>query len=177
MLRTQKADQVSDLRDRFARMSSAVFVDYKGMNVEEVSKLRDVFRAKGVEYRVVKNTLVRQAVADTAWGSALDSVLRGMTGVAWSYEDPSAAAKVVRDFARENEKLKIKAGLIDGQLLDARGVQDQLANMLSKDEARAQFLAVLTAPAQKLLSLLQTPAQNVLGVLEAKRREMEGEQS
>lgn len=174
MLRTSKSEVVAGLRERFSRMSSAVFLDYKGMNVEEVSKLRSVFRAKGVEYRVVKNTLVRQALMDQSWASAIDVALTGMTGVAWSYEDPSAAAKVVRDFSRENEKLKIKAGVIEGQVLDARGVQEQLANMLTKDEARAQLLGVMTAPAQKLLALLQTPAQNVLGVLEAKRREVEG---
>ncbi len=173
MLRSTKAEQVESLRDRFARMSSAVFLDFKGMNVEEVSKLRSVFRAKGVEYRVVKNTLVRQALVDQAWAPALVDTLKGMTGVAWSYDDPSAAAKVVRDFARENEKLKIKAGLIEGHVLDAQGVQNQLANMLTKDEARARLLALLNTPAQQLLALLQTPAQNVLGVLEAKRREME----
>jgi len=122
---------------------------------------------------VVKNTLVRQAVVDQSWAPALDGVLKGMTGVAWSYDDPSAAAKVIRDFSRENEKLKIKAGLIEGLVLDAQGVQNQLANMLTKDEARAQLLALFTTPAQQLLALLQTPAQNALGVLEAKRREME----
>ena len=132
MLRTNKTDLVTGLRERFDRMMSAVFVDYKGMNVEEVSKLRGVFRAKGIEYRVVKNTLVRQALADKAWAPKLDVVLTGMTAVAWSYEDPSAAAKIVRDFARENEKLKIKAGLIEGEVLDARGVQEQLANMLDR---------------------------------------------
>jgi large subunit ribosomal protein L10 len=96
-----------------------------------------------------------------------------MTGIAWSYDDPSAAAKVVRDFSRENEKLKIKAGVIEGQVLDARAVQDQLAKMLSQEEARARLLALFIPPAQQLLALLQTPAQNVLGVLEARQRDLE----
>jgi large subunit ribosomal protein L10 len=87
-------------------MSSAVFLDFTGMKVEEVSKLRDVFRAKGIEYKVVKNKLVQQALADKPWSKGLTSVLRGMTGVAWSYEEPSAAARVVKDFVKENEKLR-----------------------------------------------------------------------
>ena len=79
---------------------------------DEVSKLRDVFRAKGIEYKVVKNKLVQQALADQPWSKGLTPVLRGMTGVAWSFEEPSAAARVVKDFVKDNEKLKVKAGLL-----------------------------------------------------------------
>jgi len=185
MLRAEKIEVIQGLRDRFDRMSSAVFVDFKGMNVEEVSKLRDNFREQGVEYKVVKNTLVRQALSDQSWVESLDGVLCGMTGVAWSYEDPSAAAKVVKAFAKENEKLQIKAGLIEGQVLDAKGVENQLATMPGKNEMRAQLLALLKQPAETLVRLLNTPAtdlvrllntpaQNAIGVLEAKKRQMEG---
>jgi large subunit ribosomal protein L10 len=185
MLRAEKAEVVQGLRDRFDRMTSAVFVDFKGMNVEEVSQLRATFREHGIEYRVVKNTLVKQAVSDRPWGSNLDGVLTGMTGVAWSYEDPSAPAKVVKAFAKQNEKLQIKAGLIEGHVLDASGVENQLANMPGKDEMRSQLLALLKQPAETLVRLLNTPAtdlvrllntpaENALGVLEAKKRRMEG---
>lgn len=185
MLRADKAEVIQNLRDRFDRMTSAVFLDFKGMNVEEVSKLRNTFREQGIEYKVVKNTLVKQALSEHQWVSSLDSVLTGMTGVAWSYEDPSAAAKVAKAFAKENEKLQIKAGLIEGQVLDAKGVETQLANMPGKDEMRAQLLGLLTqplsnlvallnTPATDLVRLLNTPAQNAIGVLEAKKRELEG---
>jgi large subunit ribosomal protein L10 len=185
MLRAEKSEVIQNLRDRFDRMSSAVFVNFKGMNVEEVSKLRDTFREKGIDYKVVKNTLVKQALSEHDWVSHLDDVLTGMTGVAWSYEDPSAAAKVVKAFAKENEKLQIKAGLIEGQVLDAKGVEDQLANMPGKDEMRAKLLGLLTqplsdlaallnTPATDLVRLLNTPAQNAIGVLEARKRELEG---
>ena len=100
MERTQKAEAIKAIRDRFDRMSSAVFLDFTGMKVEEVSKLRDVFRAKGIEYKVVKNKLVQQALADQPWSKGLAPVLKGMTGVAWSYEEPSAAARVVKDFVK-----------------------------------------------------------------------------
>lgn len=174
MLRTEKVEAVEVIRDRFQRMTSAVFVDFAGMTVEEVSKLRDSFRAKGVEYKVVKNTLVSKALGDVPYASALKATLKGMTGVAWSYEEPSAAARVVKDFKKENEKLKIKAGLLEGQILDAGAVEGQLASLPNKDEARAMLLATMMAPAQTFVRLLNAPAQNFAGVLAAKQRKEEG---
>jgi large subunit ribosomal protein L10 len=174
MLRTEKAEQIKDLRARFDRMSSAVFLDFTGMTVEEVSKLRNSFRAKGVEYKVVKNTLVQKALSDKPFVSGLDSTLAGMTGVAWSFEEPSAAARAVRDFKKDNEKLKVKAGLLDGQVLNARAVEEQLATLPNKDEARSMLLATLMAPAQQFVMLLNAPAQQMVGVLAAKQRQAGG---
>ncbi len=174
MLRSEKEGAVKDLKDRFERMSSAVFVDFGGMNVEEVTKLRESFREKGIEYKVVKNTLIRKALDGHEWVDTLSPSLRGMTGVAWSFEEPSAAARIVKAFAKENEKLKIKAGLLEGQVLDSRAVENQLATLPSKDEARASLLATMLAPAQTLVRLLNAPAQQMVGVLSAKQRKDEG---
>ena len=174
MLRAEKETAVKEIQDRFTRMSSAVFLDYGGMSVEEVSKLRNTFREKGVEYKVVKNTLVKKALADHAWAGGLSDALRGMTGVAWSFEEPSAAARVLKDFIKENEKLKIKAGVLDGQVLDAKAVESQLATLPNKDEARAQLLATMMAPAQSFVRLLNAPAQQLVLVLSAKQRKDEG---
>lgn len=170
MLRTDKEASVADIRATFARMSSAVFVDYTGMTVEEISNLRSKFRARGVEYKVFKNTLVKKALAGEKFVDALSkTALRGMTGVALSFEEPSAAARVVKDFVKENEKLKIKGGLMDGAVLTAAAVENQLATLPSKDEARAMLLATLNAPAQTFVRLLNAPAQQFALVLEAKR--------
>jgi large subunit ribosomal protein L10 len=169
MLRNEKEAAVAEIQDRFSRMTSAVFLDYSGMSVEEVTKLRDQFRAKGVEYKVLKNTLVKKALAGEAWASGLDTVLKGMTGVAWSFEEPSAAARVVNDFVKDNEKLKVKAGLLDGAVLTAKAVSDQLAKLPSKDEARAMLLATMMAPAQTFVRLLNAPAQQLVLVLNAKK--------
>lgn len=170
MQRTEKAEAIEVLKGRFQKMTSAVFLDFTGMTVEEVSKLRDAFRAKGVEYKVVKNTLVKHALAGEAWSQYLGKALKGMTGIAWSYEEPSAAAKVVKEFKRDNEKLQIKAGVLEGQVLDSKGVEEALANMPGKDEARAMLLAQLIAPAQRLVMLLNAPAREMVGVLAAKQR-------
>lgn len=168
MERAQKETMVGSIKERFDRMTSAVFLDFKGLNVEAVTKLRDEFRKSGVEYRVVKNSLVRHAIKHHAWAKNLDTTLTGMTGIAWSYEDPSAAAKVVKAFRRDNAKLLIKAGLIEGQLLAGESVETQLATMPGKDELRAGLLATMQAPAQQFLQQLNAPLQNLVYLLKAK---------
>lgn len=174
MERAQKTEQVSVIKDRFERMTSAVFLDFTGMNVAQVSDLRARFKEKGVEYKVCKNTLVRLAISDQPYADTLGTSLRGMTGIAWSYEEPSAAARIVKDFRKENEKLVIKAGLLDGQVLDNKGVENQLASLPSKDEARSQLLAQMLAPAQSLVRLFAAPATNFLHLMNAKQRKDEG---
>lgn len=174
MERAQKDQIVQQVRDEFTNMSSAVFVDYVGMSVEQVSQLRASFREKGVKYRVVKNTLVKKAIEDLEWSGQVADSLRGMTGIAWSYEEPSAAARILKAFRADGDKPVIKAGVMDGQLIDARGVESQLATLPSKDEARATLLATLMAPAQNFVRLLNAPAQNFVGVVAAKQRKDEG---
>jgi large subunit ribosomal protein L10 len=177
--RAGKHALIGEVKGRFDKMTSAVFLDYKGMTVQQATALRASFRKAGVEYKVVKNTLVRHALKDQAYVGKLDDVLVGMTGVAWSYEDPSAAAKVVKAFKKEQgeagEKLKVKAGLIDGTVLDSKAVENQLATMPGKDELRATLLATLQAPLQQFVALLQAPTQNLVYVLAAKERQANGE--
>lgn len=169
MLRTEKDSQIADIRDRFDRMTSAVFLDFTGMTVAEITRLRDQFRAKGVEYKVLKNTLVKKALADQEWSKGLSSALKGMTGVAWSFEEPSAAARIVGDFVKDNEKLKVKAGVLEGQVLSATQVTGQLAKLPSKDEARALLLATFNAPAESFVRLINAPGQQFVLLLSAKK--------
>lgn len=170
MDRTTKDNEIGRIKEKFSRMSSAVFLDYKGLNVAQVTKLRDEFRKSGVEYRVVKNTLVKHALKEFAWSKSLAKTLTGMTGVAWSYEEPGAAAKVVKAFRKEkeNEKLGVKAGLVDGSLIPGERVETDLASMPGKDELRATLLATMQAPMQQLLQQLNAPAQNFVYLLKAK---------
>ena len=176
--RDGKTAVIGTVKGRFDKMTSAVFLDYKGMTVEQATTLRASFRKAGVEYKVVKNTLVRQALKDTAYGTKLNDVLTGMTGIAWCYEDPSAAAKVVKQFKKEageaGEKLKVKGGLIEGEVLSAARVENELATMPGKDELRATLLATFQAPLQQFVALLQAPTQNLVYVLAAKERQAAG---
>jgi large subunit ribosomal protein L10 len=172
MERSAKDAQIGFIKSRFDKMTAAVFLDFKGMTVEHVTKMRAEFRKAGVEYKVCKNTLVKNALKDAPYKAKLDDVLVGMTGIAWSYEDPSAAAKVVKAFRKDpaGEKLQIKAGLIEGSFLDAHGVEEQLATMPGKNELRAMLLATLQAPLQSFVALLAAPSQNFVYVLSAKER-------
>jgi len=171
MERGEKATAIGEIRTRFERMTSAVFLDFQGMSVEEVNKLRNEFRKSGVEYRVVKNTLVEQALKDKSWSKLLGRALIGPTGIAWCYDDPSAAAKVVKAFRASNQKLKVKAGLIEGQLLDDKAVEAELATMPGKKELQAKLLATMQAPLQSFVALLQAPAQNFVYLASAKQRQ------
>ncbi len=171
--RDGKTALIGTVKGKFDKMTSAVFLDYKGMTVEQATALRAQFRKAGVEYKVVKNTLVKHALKETSFGPKLNDVLVGMTGIAWCYEDPSAAAKVVKAFKKdqgEADRLTIKGGLIDGAVLDAKQVENELANMPGKDELRAKLLATLQAPLQNFVMLLNAPAQNFVYVLSAKER-------
>jgi large subunit ribosomal protein L10 len=168
--RAEKDLQIGEIKSRFDKMTAAVFLDFKGMTVESATKLRAAFRKAGIEYKVVKNTLVKHAIKSQSYGNKLDDVLVGMTGIAWSYEDPSAAAKIVKAYRKEDEKLKIKAGLIEGTVLDGKAVEDQLATMPGKDELRAMLLATFQAPLQQFVAQLQAPAQNFVYALAAKER-------
>ena len=173
--RETKKALIGEVKGKFDKMTSAVFLNYKGLTVEQATKLRTSFRKAGVEYKVVKNTLVKQALKETEFGPKLNDVLVGMTGIAWSYEDPSAAAKVVKAFRKDEgeagEKLKVKGGLIEGEVLDAARVENELATMPGKDELRAMLLATLQAPLQQFVALIQAPAQNLVYVLAAKERQ------
>jgi large subunit ribosomal protein L10 len=168
-MRPEKVQTVEAIKGHFAQGTAAVFLDFSGMTVAEVSALRSQFRQHGVTYKVFKNSLVKRALGDAPYVKTLAKSLKGMTGVAFSGEEPGAAARVVTAFVKDNEKLKIKAGLLDGQVLDAKTVATQLATLPGKNEARAMLLATMLAPAQSFVRLLNTPAGNFVRLLEAKK--------
>jgi large subunit ribosomal protein L10 len=170
--REEKAKVVDEVRRDFAKATSVVLLGFKGMDVVSVTELRARFRKAGVRYKVVKNKLVEQALkgGPLEKSEAFKKLLAGETGIAFSFEDPSAAAKIVRDFRKEgekHEKLQVKAGLLETAVIAGKDVESQLASMPGKNEVRAQLLATLQAPMQKLLATLQAPAQNLVYVLNA----------
>lgn len=167
MERAGKEKIIDVVKGKMARMAALVLTDFRGLTVAEVTTLRDEFRKVGVEYRVVKNTLVKLAIKGTPIES-IAKYLVGPTGIAWSYEDPSAAAKVVKAFRKTNDKLQAKCGVIETSVLEAKQVEDVMATMPGKQEVRAMLLATLQAPAVDLVRLLQAPAQNFAYLLQNK---------
>ncbi len=178
--RTEKAAVIDGVKENFDKAMAVVLVDFAGVNVEQITELRNRFRAANVEYSVYKNRLVKKALEGTAFAddTTLATALTGMTGIAFSYEDPSAAAKIIKNFrkeADENENLEVKCGILESEVLSADRVQNELANLPGKDELRGMLLAQLMAPMQQLVMQLNAPAQNLGYVLDAKRREMDAE--
>jgi large subunit ribosomal protein L10 len=171
-----KMEAVGGVKTTVSKATSYVLLGFKGLTVLQVTDLRSRFRKAGVEYRVIKNTLLQQALRGTPLeGNAqFDAALAGETGVAFSFEDPSAAAKVVKEFRKDekNEKLQVKLAVIPGDK-----VESDLASMPGKDELRAMLLATLQAPMQQLLQQFQAPAQNLVYVLEARRKQLGGEET
>jgi large subunit ribosomal protein L10 len=178
LTRAAKTEQVEAVHDLFSRSSAAVFVDYKGLDVATVTELRAQFREAGVDYRVVKNRLVKLALKGTELegNEELEGYLKGPTAIAWSYEDPSAAAKVLKSFREDpeiSEKLTIKCGVIEKTVLSGNRVESELATMPGKDEARAMLLAQLQTPAQTLLRQLNAAGQKCVLLLDARKRQLE----
>ena len=175
-----KQEQIDLIKDRFTRASAAVLVDFRGLTVLKATELRNAFRKAGVDYKVVKNKLVQKAVK----GTPLDNEtflknLVGQTGIAWSYEDPSIAAKVLKDFRKDEAvaaKLAIKCGIIENSVMEGSRVETELATMPGKNEIRAMLLATLNAPAQSLVRQLQAAGQNLSYVLDARKRQLEENQ-
>lgn len=175
MNRDERSANIDDIKQRFDRMVSAVFVDFQGMTVEAVTELREEFRKSGVDYKVVKNTLVKQAIKDRPYAEAIKPALKGMTGIAWCYEEPGAAAKVIKTFAKTNAKLKVKAGIVESDVLSASNVENVLATMPGKNELRSTLLATFMAPMQSLVAQLNAPSQNFAYLLDARVRQQNGE--
>jgi large subunit ribosomal protein L10 len=173
MDRTNKEQQVTELKDKFGKSAAIVLCDYRGLNVPAVTALREDFRKQQCEYKVYKNTLVKLAIAGTQM-EGMGKYLEGPTAVIFSWDSPSAAAKIAKTFAKTNDKLKIKGGYVEGSVLDLKGVESA-AEMPGKDELRAALLATLMAPATNLVRTVNAAAQNFVYLLDAQRRAHEGQ--
>jgi len=167
--RTQKEEQVTEIKGRFDRMVNAVVTDFRGIDVEAMTELRRQFREVDVEYKVVKNNLVKIAVSDQPYADDLTPFLQQMTAIAWSYEDPSAPAKVIRDFAKKNENLKIKCGIMDGQVSSAEG----WADMPSKEQLLGMIAGQLVGGPQALMRQMIGPAQQIVSLIDSWKEKLE----
>ena len=151
---------------------SAVVAEYRGLTVAEMTELRVQAREKGVWLKVVRNTLTRRAVEDTDF-ACLKDVLTGPLICAFASEEPGAAAKLLRDFAKTNDKLKVTALSIGGKLLDASQV-DAVAKLPTKDEAIASLMSVMNGPITKLTRTLNEVPTKITRVIAAVRDQKQG---
>ncbi len=143
-----KQQIVSEVNQAASSALSAVLADYRGVTVEDMTALRKNARDNKVYLRVVRNTLLKRAVADTEFECIQDALV-GPTIIALSQEDPGAAARVLKDFAKENDDFEIKALSIGGNLMEANQI-DVLAKLPTLDQARSMLMSVMLAPVTKL---------------------------
>lgn len=163
MPKQYKIDTVSSVKEKLASSKSIVVADYRGLTVSEVTDLRNRLRKEGVELRVIKNRLAKIALKESNM-DPMDDHLKGMTAIAFGMKDPVSPAKVLSEYAKGNDKLKLIAGQMDNQVLDAHGI-NELAQLPSREVLLSRMLGSLTGPIQKLAyGLNQTVAQVVYAV-------------
>ena len=144
-----KKTVVAEIKEKFEKAKTVVLVDYRGLNVAEVTDLRNQLRKAGVEYAVLKNTMINLAIE----GKGVDGVkahLEGPTAVAFGMTDMIAPAKILSDFSKKAKKMKIKCGVCDGAFLDEAGVQ-ALANLPSKEVLIAKIMGSMMSSVSKFV--------------------------
>jgi large subunit ribosomal protein L10 len=167
--RESKAQEVSEISERFAKAKAAFLVDFKGLTVEKITKFRKLLRPLQSELKVVKNTLALRAMKDhQQFDGPLKDHFTGNNGVIFAYEDVGALAKAITAFVKDNEALLLKAGAMDGKALSEAQIK-YLATLPGKPELQAKLLGTMQAPAQKFVSLLSQVPSSFVRVLAAKR--------
>ena len=167
----QKKAVVSEVADAARDAHSAIAADYSGLTVADMTELRVKAREAGVILKVAKNTLVRRAVEGTDY----ECLQKGLTGpllFAFSMEDPGAAARLVKDYAKTNDKLVTKLVAVGGKLFDAQELE-RLASLPTHDQALAILLGVMKAPVEKLARTLVEPHTKLVRTVAAVRDSMQ----
>ena len=163
----QKKAVVEEVAEVARSAQSAVAAEYRGLTVTEMTDLREKAKQSGVYLRVVRNTLARRAVEGTEFECVRDR-LRGPLVLAFSRDEPGAAARVLRDYARRNAKLIVSFVAFDGRAMDASAI-DRLASLPSRDEGLSMLMSVLLAPAATLARTVAAPHAGLVRVLDAMR--------
>ncbi|WP_411818044.1 50S ribosomal protein L10 [Hyphococcus sp. DH-69] len=166
MDRTQKAEAVEWIGNVFDS-NAVVVVANGGLTVSEMESLRGELRKAGANMKIVKNRLAKIAISGKP-SEKLSDLFQGPTAIAFS-EDPVAAAKAVKDYAKDNDKLKILGGAMGEEILDVNGV-NALASMPSREELLASIVMTITSPAANIAGAIGAPASNIAGILETLER-------
>lgn len=173
MHKKDKIAAVDDLKVKLEKAGSVFLADFSGVNVKDVSSLRNSFREAEVEYLVAKNTLVKRAVADTPW-EGLEPYLEGPTALVISDDQGMAAAKIIFKFHESHKSFKAKVGMMSNELVDADTIE-QLAKLPTRDELIAKLMGSLNSPITSLVHVLNDTVARAVRVISqvAKAKESE----
>ncbi len=156
---------VEEIKGHAEKASSAVLIDYRGLTVEQDTKLRKELREAGVVYKVYKNTLLKRAFEGTDFAQ-LDADLEGPSSIAFSYEDATAAARIIANFAKTAKALEIKSGIVEGTYYDAKGME-VISTIPSREELISKLLGSLQSPITNFARIIKQIAEKQGGSAEA----------
>ena len=162
---TEKAQTIDELAGQLSRAKLAILTDYRGLSVTGIQGLRATLRPLNAEFRIAKNTLTRIA-AERAGIEGLTPMLDGPLALVLAYDDVVAPSKAISDFVRTSRILTVKGGILENQIVSARGIED-LATLPSRDELLGKLLGLLNSPAQRLVTVLGGPPRSLVQVLNA----------
>lgn len=171
MATPQKEKLINSLEEKLSSANGVYLTDFMGLNVEEISNLRTLLRHESIEFKVVKNTLAKRSAAKLGLES-LNDYLSGPTAMAFCLADPIAAAKILADFQKKNDKLKLKACILDGKIYDKDRVEE-IAKLPSKDHIVAQTLGIIGAPLRNIVGVLNSLVTSMVVVLSEIKKQRE----
>jgi large subunit ribosomal protein L10 len=163
--REKNEQKVEELKGKLDSAVTVVLTDYRGLNVAEITELRNQLRKAQIEYKVSKNTLTLIAAKDLGLGD-LEQFLAGPTAIAFSYKDPVAPAKILSDFTKKSKKLEIKGGVVEGKIINNDGVQ-ALADLPPREELIAKVVGGIKSPLYGLVGVLSGPIRGLVYTLQA----------
>jgi large subunit ribosomal protein L10 len=166
VLRSEKEQMISELNEKFTRAKAVVVAEFSKLDVATVNRLRKKLREGKVEWKVLKNTLARRAAKGTSVEKVSDD-FTGPVATAISYDDVIAPAKILAEFAKDLETIKIRSGVVQGQKIDKAGVV-ALAKLPGLNELRATILSMINQPATKLVRTIKEPGGALARVIKAK---------
>ena len=165
MDKLQKEELVKGLQEKLSTAKVVITTDYKGLDVAAISDLRRKLKEAGVEYQGVKNTLLRRVAEDNQM-ALMEECFKGPSAIAYSFDDPVAPAKVLTEFAKENDNLEIKAGVMEDQLLDLAAIK-ALSSLPSKEVLLAQLLSTINGVPTSFVRVLNAVPQGFVNILSA----------
>ncbi len=164
--REKKVEIITEITDKLKRSKSVVLTDYRGLTVEDTDEIRRLLREKGVDYRVIKNTLFKKALTEANLEINIEELGGHPIAVAFSYDDEVAPAKVAYEFSKKNDKLEIVGGLLEGKEMSAIAIKS-LAMLPSKEELYAKLVGSLASPMTGLVNVMTGNLRGLINVLNA----------